>query len=135
MDVAHINPESLLTPRGYSHAVAVSGPHTTIYFGGQPPVDAAGQTVGAGDLRAQTEQALSNIETLLAASGARFADVVKLNVHLVQGQDLLAGFAAFQSRWAGAASFPAVTVFFVAGLAEPDWLVEIDGIAVVPAER
>lgn len=129
--IEYLNPENMAKPRGYSHAVAVSGGHKTIYVGGQNAVDINGMVVGKGDLKAQTEQALSNIEKALGAAGAKLENVVKFNIHLVQGQNPRDGFSAFQEKWGNSPNLPVVTVLFVSGLGNPDWLVEIDGIAVV----
>jgi enamine deaminase RidA (YjgF/YER057c/UK114 family) len=120
-----------MTPRGYAHAVAVSGPRRTLYLGGQDALDASGQLVGAGDLKAQTTQILANLEKILQAEGGGPEHVVKLNIHLVQGQNPGLGFQAFQERWGGRV-VPAITVVFVAALGRPEWLAEIDGVAEIP---
>ena len=51
---------------------------------------------------------------------------------MVEGQPLQAGFAAFQNAWSETPNPPAITVVFVSGLAHPDFLVEVDAVAVVP---
>jgi len=58
--------------------------------------------------------------------------VVKWNIYVVQGQSLQEGFAAFQSVWGNRPNPPAISGMFVAGLAHPDFLAEMDAIAVVP---
>jgi enamine deaminase RidA (YjgF/YER057c/UK114 family) len=88
--------------------------------------------VGKGDFAAQSEQALKNIQAALAAGGANPEHVVKLNIYVLQGQNLQEGFAASQRLWGSNPNPPTVSVLFVAGLAHPDFLVEIDAIAVVP---
>jgi enamine deaminase RidA (YjgF/YER057c/UK114 family) len=70
----------------------------------------------------------------LAAGGAKPEHVVRWNVHIVQGQSALVGFEAFRRVWGGRPNPPTITVLFVAGLAHPDFLVEIDAIAAVPQE-
>jgi enamine deaminase RidA (YjgF/YER057c/UK114 family) len=126
-----INPENMAAPRGYSHAVAVSGAHKNIFVGGQNAIDENGELVGKGDLKAQTGQALANIEKIMAKAGGKFGDVVKLNIQLVQGQNPQAGFQAFQEKFGDMEVLPAITVLFATGLGNPDWLVEIDAIAVL----
>jgi enamine deaminase RidA (YjgF/YER057c/UK114 family) len=54
------------------------------------------------------------------------------NIYVVEGQPLQAGFAAFQNAWSETPNPPAITVVFVSGLAHPDFLVEVDAVAVVP---
>lgn len=128
----YINPGDMATPRGYSHGVAVGGEYAMVFVGGQNAVDGSGNLVGKNDLGRQTEQALANVEKVLSAAGAGLENTVKLGVYLLAGQDPREGFRAFQEKWAGGKGFPAITVLFVAGLASPDWLVEIDAIAVLP---
>jgi enamine deaminase RidA (YjgF/YER057c/UK114 family) len=121
----HANP-------AYSQAVAVSGSVRTVYVGGQDAVDEDGRIVGKGNLAVQTERVLANIRTALEAGGAGVEHVVKMTIYVLQGQDLMEGLGAFQKSWGTPANPPAITGLFVAALAHPDFLVEIDAIAVVP---
>jgi enamine deaminase RidA (YjgF/YER057c/UK114 family) len=127
-----VNPEGLPKNPAFTNVVTVMGPVKTIYIGGQDAVDASGAIVGKGDLKAQTEQILKNIQAALAASGARPEHVVKWNIYVLQGQSVQEGYAAFQSVWGNPPNPPVITVVFVAGLGHPDFLAEIDAIAVVP---
>ncbi len=129
MGIQYINPKDMVKPRGYSYAVSVSGEHQTIYLGGQNAIDEKGQLVGKGSLRDQTEQVLANIDKILKSIGSKLEDVVKFNIYLVQGEDPQEGFTAFQQRWTNS-NVPAITVMFVAGLGSPEWLVEIDAVAI-----
>ncbi len=129
MVIKYVNPENLVKPKGYSHAVSVVGDHQTIYVGGQNSIDEKGQIVGKGNLKDQTNQILTNIDKILNSVGSGLGDVIKFNIYLVQGQNAQEGFGAFQQRWSGQ-SYPVVTVLFVTGLGRPEWLVEIDAIAV-----
>jgi enamine deaminase RidA (YjgF/YER057c/UK114 family) len=130
--VEYLNPEGLPQNPAFTNMVVVTGPVRTIYIGGQDAVDATGQIVGVGDIAAQTSQVLANILTALEAAGAGPEHVVKWNVLVVQGQSLQDGFAAFQRVWGERPNPPAVTAAFVSALARPEFLVEIDVIAVVP---
>ena len=130
--VQHLNPETLHKNPAFTQVINVTGPARTIYIGGQDAVDAQGNIVEKGDLAAQTHQVLLNLRTALAAAGARPEHIIKWNVYLVQGQSLQAGFAAFQQFWGHQPNPPALTGIFVSGLAHPDFLVEMDAIAVVP---
>jgi enamine deaminase RidA (YjgF/YER057c/UK114 family) len=132
--VTHLNPDGLHQNPYYSQAVVVQGNVKTIYIGGQNAVLADGSVVGVGDLRAQTEQVYKNLETLLAAAGARLQDIVKWTIHVVQGQDIVPALGLFEQFW-GQAPPPAITVTFVAGLAHPDYLVEIEAVAVTGEDR
>jgi enamine deaminase RidA (YjgF/YER057c/UK114 family) len=131
-EVKYINPEGLHRNPAFTNVVTVTGPVKTIYIGGQDAVDASGAIVGKGDLKAQTEQILKNIQAALAAAGAQPEHVIKWNIYVLQGQSVQDGFAAFQSVWGNPPNPPVITVAFVAGLGHPDFLAEIDAIAVVP---
>jgi enamine deaminase RidA (YjgF/YER057c/UK114 family) len=130
--VTHLNPAGLHRHPAFSQAVVVEGNVRTIYVGGQNAVSEDGQVVGVGDLPAQTERVFENLRTLLAASGAALRDIVKWTIYVVQGQDIGSGFAVFQRVW-GDAPPPAISVVSVAGLANPDFLVEIEAVAVTAA--
>jgi enamine deaminase RidA (YjgF/YER057c/UK114 family) len=132
MKVEHINPDGLHKSRGFTQVISVSGPHKTIYVGGQDSVNEKGETVGRGNLKQQTQQVLTNIEKALEAAGAKFENVVKWSVYIVEGQNLREGFAAFAEKWGDKPNPPTLTGLFVSGLSNPDWLVEIEAVAVVP---
>ena len=130
--VEHLNPEGLPQNPAFTNVVVVTGPVRTIYIGGQDAVDATGQIVGAGDIGAQARQVYANIQTALEAAGAGLEHVVKWNILIVQGQPLEPGFAEFQRVWGERPNPPTITAAFVSALANPEFLVEIDAIAVVP---
>jgi enamine deaminase RidA (YjgF/YER057c/UK114 family) len=131
-EVQYINPDALNKNPAFTNVIVVTGPVKTVYVGGQDAVDASGAIIGKGDLKAQTEQVLKNIQTALAAGGAQLEHIIKWNLYVVQGQPLRAGFEVFQRFWGNRPNPPAITGVFVAGLAHPDFLVEMDAIAVVP---
>lgn len=131
--VQHLNPEGMHKNPAFSQAVVVEGSGRTIYVGGQNAVAADGTIVGVGDLAAQTERAFANLELVLREAGATIHDVVKWTLYVVQGQDLRTGFAAYQRIRGQRPNPPAISFSFVAGLAHPDFLVEIDAIAVTGA--
>ena len=130
--VQHLNPDTLNRNPAFTNVVVVTGPVKTIYVGGQDAVDAAGQIVGKGDIRVQAEQVFKNLQAALEAAGASLENVIKWNTLIVQGQSMQAGFEVFQRVWGRRANPPAITVMFVAGLANPEFLIEMDAIAVIP---
>jgi enamine deaminase RidA (YjgF/YER057c/UK114 family) len=130
--VEFLSPDDLHRNPAFTNVVAVTGPAKTVYVGGQDAVDQTGAIVGTGDLRAQTEQVLKNIRAALAAAGAEPRHVIKWNLLVVEGQDLRAGFEAFQRVWGVQPNPPAITMAFVSALANPEFLIEMDAIAVVP---
>lgn len=130
--VQHINPDDLPKSPAFTNVVAVTGAVKTVYVGGQDAVDASGTVLGRGDIRAQAEQVLKNLQTALAAAGAGLEHVIKWNVLVVHGQSPQPAFEVFRRFWGGRPNPPAITLAFVSGLAHPDFLMEIDAVAVVP---
>ena len=130
--IEFMSPDGLSKNPAFSQLVVTRGPGKTIYIGGQNAVNAAGEIVGKGDIGEQTEQVMKNLRIALSAAGAAFDNLVKLTIYIVQGQDLYRGFQASQKYLGGLAHPPAITGLFVAALARPDYLVEVEAIAFVP---
>jgi enamine deaminase RidA (YjgF/YER057c/UK114 family) len=130
--VQYLNPDVLNKNPAFSNVIVVTGSVKTLYVGGQDAIDASGNIVGKGDFKAQTEQVLKNIQAALAAGGAQLEHVIKWNLYVLQGQPLRAGFEVFQRTWGNRPNPPAISMMFVSGLANPDFLLEMDAIAVVP---
>jgi enamine deaminase RidA (YjgF/YER057c/UK114 family) len=86
--------------------------------------------VGIGDAGAQTEQAMANIKQLLSEAGATLEHICKITIYLT---DPRYREAVYQSvgRWLKGV-YPVSTGIVVAGLARPEWLVEVDVLAVIP---
>jgi enamine deaminase RidA (YjgF/YER057c/UK114 family) len=130
--VRYINPDSLNKNPAFTNVVVVEGNVKSVHIGGQDAINASGEIVGKGDIVAQTEQILANVRSALEAGGAREEHIIKWNIYVVEGQSLEAGFAAFQRAWPEVPNPPAITGVFVSGLAHPEFLVEMDAVAVVP---
>lgn len=130
--VEYLNPELLHKNPAFTQVISVSGPVKTVYVGGQNAVDAQGNIVGKGDVKAQVQQVLANLREALAATGAGPEHIIKWNVYLVQGQSVREGFEAFQQFWGYHLNPPAITMLYVSGLANPDFLLEMEAVAVVP---
>lgn len=130
--IQHLNPEGLSKSPAFSQVVTTQGNGKTIYIGGQDAVNEHGEVVGKGDIAEQTEQVMKNLQTALSACGATFSNLVKLCIYVVQGQDLYRGFQVSQKFLGNLSNPPAISVLVVAGLANPDFLVEIDATAFIP---
>jgi enamine deaminase RidA (YjgF/YER057c/UK114 family) len=131
--VRYINPDSLIKNPDFTNVVVVEGNVRTVHIGGQDAVNASGEIVGKGDIvTTQVEQILANLRAALAAAGAGPEHIIKWNIYIVEGQSLQAAFAAYQNAWPETPNAPAITGVFVSGLAHPDFLVEMDAVAVVP---
>ena len=127
--VKRVNPPTLSKPTGYTHIVEVTGPSKTIYISGQIAFDKDGTIVGAGDMKAQAEQVFKNLEAALAAAGAKFSDVVKMNTYVTDIEKAPA-VREVRARYFGEAT-PASTFVQVARLVRPELLIEIEVTAVV----
>jgi len=114
----------------YSQAVVASG-HKFIFVSGQVPEDARGKLVGQGDIEKQTRQVLKNIKTMVERSGGTVADIVKITIFMVDinpsSYEIVAG---LRRKFFGG-DYPASTLVEVQRLASPDWLIEIEALAVV----
>lgn len=103
----------------------------TIYLRGQIGQDLdTARSVGIGDLEAQAEQAMRNIDTLLREAGGELADIVKVVIYLVDPRYRETVYRVI-GRWLKGV-YPVSTGIVVSALARPEWLVEIDVTAVRP---
>jgi enamine deaminase RidA (YjgF/YER057c/UK114 family) len=123
------NPPTIFAPRGYTHVVEVTAPGRTIYISGQVGMSVDGKI--AGDFRAQAVQSLENLKSALAAAGAGLEHVVKITNYFVDMAHL-AEFREVRDRYFDTKAPPASTAVQVVRLAQPDFLFEIEAIAVVP---
>ncbi len=130
--VRYINPNGLPKSDAFTNVIVVTGSVRTVYVGGQDAVDESGTIVGKGDIRTQAEQVLDNLQAALVAGGASLEHVIKWNVYVVEGQPPQPAFEVFQRVWGDRPNPPTITLVFVSGLAHPDFLLEMDAVAVVP---
>lgn len=131
MKTDFLNPPGLCPTFGWTQAVSHTG-GKTIYISGQTAVDAQGQIVGRGDLRAQAERAWECIGIALKAAGATFQDLVKTNLYVVNFKpEQLPILREVRAKYVSAEKPPASTLVGVTALAVPDWLIEIEAVAVV----
>lgn len=130
--IQHVNPDKLIKNPAFSQIVVTQGKGKTIYIGGQNAVNSKRELIGKGDIQLQTKQVMENILIALNACDASLDNVVKLNINIVQDQDILAAFKISQSYMQTVIAPPAISVLVVSGLANPDFLIEIDAIAFIP---
>jgi enamine deaminase RidA (YjgF/YER057c/UK114 family) len=130
-EIHRIQPEGLFANPAYTHVVASRGDQT-IYISGQVAMGPDGAVVGIGDLGAQATQVMRNLQTALAAADATFDDVVKITTYVVGYQpEHRAVISEARSSFFRPGAPPASTLIGVAALAAPDWLIEIEAIAVI----
>jgi enamine deaminase RidA (YjgF/YER057c/UK114 family) len=121
-----IDPPGLTPGATYSHGVRAGH---LLFVGGQVALDAAGDLVGPGDIRAQAQQVFENLVRVLAAGGATVADLVRVDSYYVDA-DHRADILEVRRRFFGDHR-PCSTSVVVKGLARPEWLLEVQAIAVV----
>ncbi|MBB0243733.1 RidA family protein [Streptomyces alkaliphilus] len=134
MAVTLVNPEGLPTIDVY-HQVSIATGTRMVFVAGQVSWDAEGTTVGEGDLAAQVERCYLNVATALAGAGGSFADVAKLNVHVVDWTpdrmpELLEGIDRARGKL-GLTATPPATLLGVAALDVPEHLVEVEAVAIL----
>ena len=124
-----MNPEAIAKPGGYSHVVEITGPGRIVYIAGQLGLKPDGKI--AGDFRAQTVQAFENLKAALAAVGATFNDVVKLNNYLVDITTNIAIYREVRDKYVNTAQPPASTTIGVPALARDGALFEAEAIVML----
>jgi reactive intermediate/imine deaminase len=122
------NPAELARPTGYTHVVEVTGGRT-LYISGQVALERSGAVVGEGNLEAQVRQVFENLKTALTASGATFRDVVKITIFMTDASQIQTVRDVRNRYFTG--DFPASTLVQVGRLARPEFLIEIEAMAVV----
>lgn len=125
--IKRINPATLNKPNGYSQIVIATGSRM-IFLAGQTSSDKNGNVVGKGDFHAQATQVFENLKSALAAAGASFNDVVKLNAYVVDMGNA-STFREVRNLYVGN-TLPAATLVQVAKLARDEFMLEVEAIAV-----
>ena len=123
----HLNPGSMSQPRGYSQVVKVGN---TVYIAGQVGAAADGALVGKGDAEAQVRQVWRNIEAAVQSVGGTLQDVVKTTTY-VTSIDHAGAVRMVRDELFQSSKPPTSTLLVVSELASPDYVVEIEAIAVV----
>lgn len=128
MSIQYFNPSTSSPPRGYSHVVKDG---STVYIAGQVARDRDGKTVGVGDAKAQVEQVFKNLEAALAAAGGNLSHIIKTNIFMTHREDIPA-YRETRAKYLSNDNPPVSTLILCSGLADPDFRIEIEAIAVVP---
>jgi enamine deaminase RidA (YjgF/YER057c/UK114 family) len=127
------NPDSMAKPvAGYSQVGEVTG-GKVVYIAGQVALDASGNLVGKDDFRAQVEQVFKNLDAAVRAAGGSFHDVVKLNYYCVDTVDpsAIVQVREIRDKYVNTQSPPTSTFVVVRRLVRPEWLLEVEAVAVV----
>ncbi|SDJ54492.1 RidA family protein [Streptomyces indicus] len=125
-------PEGVHPATAYTHVVLGTG--TFVAVSGQVALDEDGALVGPGDPAAQARQVFENLKRCLAAAGAGFDDVVKLT-YFVTDTAYMPAIRDARAAYIDPERLPASTAVQVAGLVAPDFLMEIEALAVLRGGR
>jgi len=127
------NPETMAKPTaGYSQ-VAEVGEGKIVYIAGQIALDKSGNLVGKDDFRAQVQQVFENLKAAVEASGGDFNSVIKLNYYCAASVDpsQMPVVREVRDKYVNTVNPPTSTFVFVQRLVRPEWLIEVDAVAVV----
>jgi enamine deaminase RidA (YjgF/YER057c/UK114 family) len=116
----------------YAYASIVTSGSRLVFAAGACPLDEAGATVGAGDVRAQAAKVMRNLRVALADAGARLEDVVRTTVYVASSEqrDLIAAWEVVRDAFAP--HDPPSTLLGVAALGYDHQLVEVEAVAALP---
>jgi 2-iminobutanoate/2-iminopropanoate deaminase len=121
---------TVYSPMRYAQGIKTTG-GTIVWISGQVSQDQTGKLVHRGDFAAQARQALANLRAMVEAAGGTLNDIIKVNTYLTDlryREEL----ARVRTEFFPEGKLPASTLVGVTGLADPDMLVEIEAIAVLP---
>ena len=127
MPLERSNPTGLAQPGGYNHLVKDGN---TVYVAGQVSRDKDGNTVGVGDGAVQAEQVFRNVQTALTSVGSGMGNIKKLNVFMTHREDIPA-YRAARAKFLPDDALPVSTLILCAGLADPDFRIEVEVVASV----
>ena len=120
-------------PFGIFSSAAWQPEGKVLHVSGQVAQDTTGSVMGKGDIRAQTRQVLENIRTVLASAGGTMDDVARVTVY-VTDMSGLGQIHEVRGQYFRR-PYPASTLVEVKRLVKPEYLIEIDAVAVIPADR
>ena len=121
-----IAPDNLHRPFGYAHAMQID---RTLYISGQVPLDMELNSVGEGDIAAQTEQAYANMQKVLGDAGGSMRSIVMLKIYCTD----LEAYDKY-TRPVRKKYFGATTAVEVKRLYRSEYMIEIEAIAVLDSE-
>ncbi len=129
MEKKYLQPNNVPKPAGdYSQGLVLKGGRLVV-ISGQVAWDVQGNLIGGTDIKAQAVQVFENLKNMLASAGATFQDVIKLGIFLKNIED----FGPFKETRAQYLKppYPPTTLLIVKSLARPEWLLEVEAMAVI----
>jgi enamine deaminase RidA (YjgF/YER057c/UK114 family) len=125
-----VQPNTIFKTATYTHVVEIMGPGRLIYTSGEQGRDPDGSF--PKDIRGQSIRAFENIKAALAAVGATFDHVVKLNVYMIDLRKNQPIFSEIKQQYVNRLAPPASTTVQVPLLTRDDALVEVEAVAALP---
>lgn len=126
------NPDQVVTPKGYTHAVEIDlGTSKMLVISGQVALDKEGNLVGKGDLAKQSEQVFTNIKAIIEDAGGSMNDLVKIGIFMLDASQVPT-LRTVRDRFINIKQRPASTLVQVSRLYRDDLLIEIEATAVIP---
>ena len=128
--ITRTNPDGVHKPfAGYSHVVTAEGAQKLVFCAGQVAADPDGKVLPPDDFEAQTKMVMQNLTRALAAGGATLSDVTKVTIYICNPHDVPKARGILQAYFGG--NPPGSTLCVLRGLANPNFLLEIEAIAAV----
>lgn len=124
-----LTPETMPRSVGYSQLAVVSGGRI-VFVAGQVALDNSGNVVGKDNFKAQIQQVFENLKSAVEMAGGNLNNVIKLNSYLLDLSHL-PEFREVRDRYVNVKNPPASTVIQVPKLFRPEFLVEVEAVAVI----
>jgi len=128
--ITRTNPTNISKPfSNYSHVVTVEGAQKLVFCAGQVAADVDGKVLPPDDFEAQTKMVMQNLTNTLAAGGAKLSDVTKITIYICNPHDVPKARGILHNYFGEHP--PGSTLCILRGLANPNFLLEIEAIAAV----
>jgi reactive intermediate/imine deaminase len=128
MSYTTITPTEARPVANYKMATRMEGGRL-LYIAGQVARDADGEVLGKGDIRAQAQQVFQNVRDVLQAAGGDLDDLLKITTYITHLDDFPAVAEIRSHFFTG--TLPASTLIVVSRLAQPELLIEVEGMAAI----
>ena len=127
------DPPGVIVPFGIFSNAAWQPPGRVLHIAGQVAWDEDGAIIGKGDIKAQTRQVVRNVKGIVESAGGTIDDIVTVKVYVVEMSGLKDIHEVRKEYFSE--PYPASTLVQVAGLVDPELMIEMDAIAVIPEDR
>ena len=133
--VKFINPSTVSTPKGYSHAAEIDlGTSKMLIMSGQIAIDSKGNLIGKGDFNKQAEQVFQNIKNIVESAGGNMDNIVKLGFYVLDINQVPM-LRLVRDKFVNVKMPPASTLVQVSKLFRDDILLEVEATAIIPNKK